>query len=390
MKIKGISRDLIDTMVQRGNQLGQGRQVGTIGFINEDGVIDCYNQIIDGGVSGLPHRHMLQEISHRDKASLIEMINSLPDNAVYIRTDPGQTGIIVSTSAINIFNLPVINIGVKHGQVAGIGILYPEERHFRLATRSENAQLDSLAAKNMEAEKKALEKVTKLRLEFLNISEELPIIDDNVSQNCQRAKEPWVIDRQEPASVEESFAKELVQKSLEVEPGREVAAFGRIDENGHITRCSEIVVGGMGYIPSRLLASSYKDITGLSLREFYSEKMPLDTAIVHTHPGGSGVMHMSDAMAGPGMWGRPIVAVGHDEKGDIKGVMAIKMQDRLFKLADENEYLEQQFFKVQKPEEEVKLRKRRYKIAQEFTDLCDQLELKVTREETEEKLAVSN
>lgn len=390
MKIQGISRDLVNTMVQRGNQLGQGRQVGTIGFINEDGVIDCYNQIIDGGVSGLPHRHMLQEISHRDKASLIEMINSLPDNAVYIRTDPGQTGIIVSTSAINIFNLPVINIGVKHGQVAGIGIVYPEERHFRLATRSENAQLDSLAAKNMEAEKKALEKVTKLRLEFLNISEELPIIDDNVSQNCQRAKKPWVINRQEPVSVEESFAKELVAKSLEVEPGREVAAFGKIDENGHITRCSEIVVGGMGYIPSRLLASSYKDITGLSLREFYSEKMPLDTAIVHTHPGGSGVMHMSDAMAGPGMWGRPIIAVGHDEKGDIKGVMTIKMQDRLFELADENEYLEQQFFKVQKPEEEVKLRKRRYKIAQEFTDLCDQLKLKSIEEETEEKLAVSN
>jgi len=390
VKIQGISRDLVNTMVQRGNQLGQGRQVGTIGFINEDGVIDCYNQIIDGGVSGLPHRHMLQEISHRDKASLIEMINSLPDNAVYIRTDPGQTGIIVSTSAINIFNLPVINIGVKHGQVAGIGIVYPEERHFRLATRSENAQLDSLAAKNMEAEKKALEKVTKLRLEFLNISEELPIIDDNVSQNCQRAKKPWVINRQEPVSVEESFAKELVAKSLEVEPGREVAAFGKIDENGHITRCSEIVVGGMGYIPSRLLASSYKDITGLSLREFYSEKMPLDTAIVHTHPGGSGVMHMSDAMAGPGMWGRPIIAVGHDEKGDIKGVMTIKMQDRLFELADENEYLEQQFFKVQKPEEEVKLRKRRYKIAQEFTDLCDQLKLKSIEEETEEKLAVSN
>lgn len=390
MKVKGISHDLIDTMVQRGNQLGQGRQVGTIGFINEEGVIDCYNEIIDGGVSGLPHRHMLQKISHRDKASLIEMINSLPDNAVYIRTDPGQTGIIVSTSAINIFNLPVVNIGVKHGQVAGIGILYPEEKHFRLATRSENAQLDSLAAKNMEAEKKALERVTKLRLEFLSISEELPIIEDNVTQNCQRAKEPWVIERQEPVSVEADFAEELVQRSLEVEPGREVAAFGRIDENGHITRCSDIVVGGMGYIPSRLLASSYKDITGLSLREFYSEKMPLKTAIVHTHPGGSGVMHMSDAMAGPGMWGRPIVAVGHDEKGDIKGAMMIKMQDRLFKLADENEFLEQQFFKVQKPEEEVKLRKRRYEIAQEFTDLCDQLELKVTEEEIKEKLVASN
>lgn len=377
MKVQGISNKLVEKMVQRGNQLGQGRQVGTIGFINSRGIIDCYNQIIDGGVSGLPYRHMLQEISHREHASLLEMINSLPDNAVFISTDPGQTGIIVSTSAINIFNLPKVNIGVKHGRVAGIGILYPEQSHFKLATRSERAQLDSLAAADMAAEREALKKVTSIRQSYLEISGELPVVsEEEVVQNCQRAKEPWIIQRQQPFSVDEKFAQELVDKSLNVEPGREVAAFGRIDEDGHITRCSEIVVGGMGYIPSRLLASSYADITGSSLREFYSDILPLNTAIVHTHPGGSGVMHMSDAMAGPGTWGRPIIAVGHNEKGTIKGVMAICPSDRLFILADENEELEQKFFEVEEPAEEVKIRKRRYKIAQEFTDLCEQLKLK--------------
>ena len=87
-------------------------------------------------------------------------------------------------------------------------------------------------------------------------------------------------------------------------------------------------------------------------------------------------MHMSDAMAGPGTWGRPIIAVGHDEDGQIKGVMAVQKSDRLFQLADENEELEQRFFEVEDPEAEVKLRKKRYSIAQEFTDLCQQLELR--------------
>jgi len=377
-RIQGISTQVVNRLVSRGNLLSQGRAVGAIGYVDSEGIISSYNHLTDGGVSGLPFRKLLDDISHHSSVSLLEMINSLPENAVYLATDPGQTGIVVNTRAINVFNLPVVKIGVKHQQVAGIGILYPEERHFELATRSEKAQLDSLAAKTMEEEKEALKKIARLRLKFLEISEKLPLVETKKSevQKVQRCQAGWRIPRQKLYSLEKSFARELVDKSLDVEPGREVAAFGEIDQEGHITRCSEIVVGGMGYIPSRLMASSYKKINNRSLREAYTELIPLNTAIVHTHPGGSGVMHMSDAMAGPGMWGRPIVAVGHNEKGEIKGVMAIGPNDKLFRLADENEELEQKFFEVDNPEEEAQLRKRRYKIAQEFTDICSQLEMK--------------
>ncbi len=376
MDIKGIAQPLVQKMVEQSNRLGQGRKVGTIGYVDEEGIISSHSRIIDGGVSGIPHRILLSEVSPQENASLLEMINSLSDNAVYITTDPGQTGLIISTSAINLFGMPVIKIGIKHQQVAGIGILKPQEKHFQLATRSEKAQLDSLAAKDMQAERKALKGVTKLRLKFLEMSGKLKSVEADVSQENQCCSEPWKVNRQDLVSVEEDFAQELVKKSLDTEPGREVAAYGKIDEEGHITRCSDIIVGGMGYIPSRLLANSYHEIKGMSLRKFYTEIMPENTAIVHTHPGGSGVMHMSDAMAGPGTWGRPIVAVGHDKTGEIKGVMAVRKSDKLFQLADENEALEQEFFRVEDPEAEVKLRKRRYNIAQEFTDLCRQLELR--------------
>jgi len=75
------------------------------------------------------------------------------------------------------------------------------------------------------------------------------------------------------------------------------------------------------------------------------------------------------------MWARPIMAIGHNKKGKIRGVSAIELSDRLCELADENEDLEQKFFEAETPEEELKIRKRRYKIAQEFTDLCKQVEL---------------
>jgi len=382
--IQGISKLVVEKLVNRSNKLSQGRPVGAIGYVDEEGIISSYNKLTDGGVSGLPFRKLLKNISAHDKASLLEMINSLPDNAVYLATDPGQTGIVVNTRAINVFNLPVVKIGVKHQQVAGIGILYPEKQHFELATRSEEAQLNSLAARTMDEEKEALKKIARLRLKFLDISSKLTMVEKKEENNTPLKKtctsnngdDAWQIPRHEVSSLEESFAQNLVEKSLAVEPGREVAAFGEIDDNGHITCCSEIIVGGMGYIPSRLMASSYKEINKRSLREAYTEIIPLNTVIVHTHPGGSGVMHMSDAMAGPGMWGRPIVAVGHDEKGNIKGAMSIEPQDKLFELAEEKEELEQRFFEVDNPEEEVKLRKRRYKIAQEFTDICEQLEIK--------------
>ncbi len=376
MKIRAIAESLVNDLIKRSNELGQGRKTAAIGYADKDGVVNRHSSFIEGGVSGIPHRVMMGKIDPREHASLLEMINSLPDSAVYVVTDPGQTGLITSTSAINLLNLPIIKIGIKHGERAGIGILHPGRKHFRLTTRNEKLKMESLAASTMEEEKEALRKVNRLKLKFLDISQVLESFPVEAEQENRSRDDLYSISRQPLESLAGEFARELVDKSLNTEPGREVAAYGRIDENGHITRSSEMIVGGMGYIPSRLLASAYEDIEGLSLREFYTDIIPENTAIVHTHPGGSGVMHMSDAMAGPGTWGRPIVAVGHDRNGNIKGVTAIRKSDSLFELADENEKLEQEFFQVENPEAEAKLRKRRYRIAQKFTDLCRELELR--------------
>lgn len=378
IEIKGIAKKIVEELVDRSNQLGEGRSVGTIGFVDDNGYIAGYNKIIDGGLSGLPYRKLLSNVSKNKYCSLMEMINQLPENAVIISTDPGETGIIVNTGGINIFNLPVIKVGVKNNSAVGVGILYPEKKNFNLASRSEKAQLDSLTALTMEAERKALKASTEIRLEYLHISGELPIIslDKNDYKEWKNNETDWEIPRINIKSIDKEFAQKLVDRSISIEQGREVAAFGKIDEDGSVKQTSKIVIGGMGYIPSRQLASSYQDIDDISLREAYTDVIPHDTVIVHTHPGGTGVMHMSDAMAGPGMWGRPIMAIGHNKKGEIKGASVIELTDRLCQLADENEDLEQKFFNVETSEEELKIRKRRYKIAQEFTDLCKQVELK--------------
>ena len=378
MEIKGIAEGIVDKLVLRSNQLGEGRSVGTIGFIDDEGYIASCSKIIDGGLSGLPYRMLLSEIAGERDCSLLEMINSLPENSVMISTDPGQTGIIVNTGGINIFNHPVIKVGVKNGEAVGVGVLYPDQENFNLASESEKAQLDSLGAFTMEDERKALKKSTEIRLKYLRISGELPIVSlDKDEYEIEIEDAPkWEIPQKEIKSIDQEFAQKLVEKSISIEQGREVAAFGIIDDEGHVTQASELVVGGMGYIPPRLLASSYENICDISLREAYTNVIPFNTVIVHTHPGGTGVMHMSDAMAGPGMWGRPIMAIGHNKKGEIKGASVIELTEELCKLADENEGLEQKFFKVETPEEEQKIRKRRYKIAQEFTELCKQVELK--------------
>lgn len=376
-EVKGIAEEIVNRLVVRSNELGEGRSVGTIAYLDEKGYISSYNKIINGGLSGLPYRLLLSEISKKNYCSLLEMINQLPDNAVIISTDPGESGIIVNTGGINIFNLPVVKVGLKNGSAVGVGILYPEKKNFNLATKSEKAQLDSLTAMSMEAEREALKISTQIKLKYLHISGELPIVSlekENYKENFHKEK-CWEIPRIDVKSIDEKFAQNLVDKSINIEQGREVAAFGEIKENGHVVQASDLVVGGMGYIPPRLLASSYYDIGDISLREAYTEIIPTNTTIVHTHPGGTGVMHMSDAMAGPGMWGRPIMAIGHNKKGKIRGVSVIELCDRLCNLADENEDLEQKFFEAETPEEELKIRKRRYKIAQEFTELCKQVEL---------------
>jgi len=374
LKINGIFEGIINVLVERGNTLGQGRSVGTIGFVDSNNCISAYSEIVDGGLSGLPYRKLLSRLVKRKNISLLELINQLPDNAVLISTEPGQTGIIVGTGGINIFNLPIVRIGVKNKKLVGVGVLYPEKDFFRLATQSEKAELDSLMALNMEDEREALRLSTEIKLKFLRISEELPIVKGNINDiPAKISNDIWEIPEYRVKRISRDFAEDLVAKSNSIEQGREVAALGIINDDGVIEQAGEIVIGGMGYVPSRLLASSYCDIDDISLREAYTNIIPKSTVIVHTHPGGTGVMHINDAMAGPGTWGRPIIAIGHNENGEIKGATVIEKSSKLFGLADENEILEGKFFRAETPEEELKIRKRRYGLAQEFTDLCNEI-----------------
>ncbi len=120
----------------------------------------------------------------------------------------------------------------------------------------------------------------------------------------------------------ESISKELVdalvKRSMEVEQGVEVGAICKLVD-GHVIPAGRIVTGGMGYLPSRRLASSYTEENGYSLREIYAHRIPLDTVIVHTHPGGTGVMHSGDAINGPDIFGRPIIAVGMIRQLRLRG-----------------------------------------------------------------------
>ncbi|SJZ63292.1 peptidase S7 [Selenihalanaerobacter shriftii] len=377
MTIEGIAKGIVQKLVDKSVELSQGRSAGTIGFLNGEGYVDTISEIVDGGISGLPYRMMLGKITDIDGRSLLEGINQLPDNAVIITTNPGKTGLIVDTGGINIFNLPVVSIGVKHSEEAGVGIVYPKDEYFNLATKSENIQIKRLAARDMDEEREILKESSKLRLKYLDVSEELNVTDvkEEKLEVASMSEEDWQIPRVEVNSIDEEFVNDLVQKSIEVEKGREVAAIGVI-EDGHVVRKGKLVVGGMGYVPSRMLASSFTDVNGISLREAYSKFIPNNVIIVHTHPGGTGVMHMGDAMAGPGTWGRPIIAIGHDKEGKVKGATVIELQNKVAELADEYEEVGQNFYDAETPEEEAKIRKRRFGIAQEYTDLCKPIKIK--------------
>jgi hypothetical protein len=377
MRVKGIAESIVNKLVTRSNHLSQGRAVGGLGFINQEGYIDSITELVDGGVSGLPYRKILSKVAKIEGESLLELMNQLPDNTVLITTNPGKTGLIVDTGGINTINQPLVSIGVKMGEIAGVGIIYPQDHLFELTTRSEEIKLKRLAAKTMVEEREVLKEHSQTKVEYLEICEELeevdiPEVDADVNP---KPESEWQIKSVAVDSIAEEFAADLVEKSITVEQGREVAALGKI-EDGHIVQLGEIVVGGMGYVPSRLLASSYTDISGMSLREAYSTKIPNNVAIVHTHPGGTGVMHMGDAMAGPVTWGRPVVAIGHDKDGEIKGSTVIELLAEGMDLADEYEELGQEFYQAETPEEEAGIRKRRFGIAQEYTDLCKSIELK--------------
>jgi len=377
MTVNGISKQIVDKLVDRSIELSQGRSVGAIGFVNQEGYIDSMSEIVNGGISGLPYRMLLGKVTSIKGKSLLEAINQLPDNAVLITTNPGKTGLIVDTGGINIFNLPVVSLGVKQFEEAGVGIVYPKGEYFDLATKSEQIQIKRLAAKDMDEERDILKESSRLRLNYLDISQELEVLEREESELSitDIPNEEWELERFEVNSIDKEFVQELVDKSIEVEQGREVAAMGII-EDGHVVKKGEIVVGGMGYVPSRMLASSFTDISGISLREAYSETIPENVIIVHTHPGGTGVMHMGDAMAGPGTWGRAIIAIGHDKDGQVKGATVIETQDKVTDLADEYEEVGQKYYEVDTPEEEAKIRKRRFGIAQEYTDLCKPIEIK--------------
>lgn len=377
-KIKGISQVIVNILLERSNKLGQGRSVGVLGFVDKQGIISSYAKVVNGGQSSLPFNKLLATVLGEKSSPLLEKINCLADNTVIISTAPGKTGVIISTGGINIFDLPVVKIGIKHKKAVGVGILYPESKLFTLASISEKEQLNSLAAINMEEERQAMRSLTELRLQYLDISKELPILDIPAKEGdiLNKVNEKRILPEYGVKSLDKNFAQRLVDKSIEVEQGREVAAFGIIDKKGHVKQASELVVGGMGYVPARMLVSSYQDISTISLRQAYTNIIPLNAVIVHTHPGGTGVMHMGDAMAGPGTWGRPIVAIGHNELGQVKGATVIEFSSKISTLNNEYETIEEEFFMVESSEEEAKLRKRKYEIAQEFTDFCQEIIIK--------------
>lgn len=375
MKVKGIAQPIVDRLVERSNELGQGRGCGAIGLMDEEGYISAVSEIMDGGISGLPFRKLMSSLVEMEGQSILEGINQLPDNIVILSTDPGKTGVIVSTGAINLFNVPVVSVGIKNERMVGIGILYPQEHLFELATRSEEVQIDILGATNMEEERELMKKSAELRLQYLEISEEISVADI-AEQEFSITPRQWDLNRIQVNSIDKAFADALVSKSSSIEQGREVAAMGMVNENGHVTQNGDIVVGGMGYVPSRLLASSSVHVNGKSLRQVYTEDVPENAIIVHTHPGGTGVMHMGDAMAGPGTWGRPIIAIGHDRHGEVKGATVIELDPRVAELADDYEEVGQKFFLATTPIEEAEIRKKRFAIVQEYTDLCKPIEIK--------------
>jgi len=254
--------------------------------------------------------------------------------------------------------------------------VYPKPEYFDLSTKSEEMNIATLATSTMDEEKDVLRTNHELSLKYLEVSEELPQIKiDLKNVNGEKKGEIWILRKLSVKSIDKNLAAAMVNESIKIGQGREVAAIGIIDENGHVTGKGKIIAGGIGYVPSRLLASSYTDISGKSLRVIYSNDIPDNAIIIHTHPGGTGVMHIGDANAGPGTWGRPIIAIGHDKDGNIRGATVIEKANRIFELTDEDESLNNKFFDAETTQEESEIRNRKFAIAQEFTDLCKPIEL---------------
>lgn len=377
-EVRGIADYIVNKLVDTTREISQGRNVGCFGFVNDQGIVDRITPVPEGGLSGIPLRKLLGHITDMKGKSVIEGLEAIPDNSVFISTRPGKTGLITDVTAADFFNMPVIAIGVKHGELAGVGIVFPRAKYFDMATESEKVELRILAARTAEEEKEVLRENTELSLKYLEISVRLEMTEiPELPPYTRENPKEWKLPQHKVNSISREFAEKLVSRSTEVGQGREVAAMGKIDENGHIVQEGEIVVGGIGYVPSRMLASSSVDISGKSLRDIYANEVSPDAVIVHTHPGGTGVMHMGDATAGPGSWGRPIVAIGHDSAGKVRGATVIEAVNDVYRFADEDEELGQKFFEAETPQEEAEIRNRKFGVAQEYTNLCKPIEIRL-------------
>jgi len=374
--VKGIAGYIVDGLIQRTNKLGEGRGAGCFGVANDEGIVDRISPIIDGGISGLPLRMLLSQLTPMKGRCTLEGLQSLPDNAVLVLTRPGRTGLITDVGGIDFFDVPIVAIGVKENKRVGVGVIHPEKRHFDLATESEELDLSTLKAMSVGEEREVLRRSNRLGLEFLELSAELPVVDVPEKPPVEyHSDHEWTLPRFEVTALDQSLAQQLVEKSIEVGQGREVAVIGEVNGDGKVVTAGKLVAGGMGYVPSRLLASSVVKVDGKPLREIYANMVSPNAVVVHTHPGGSGVMHMGDAQAVPGTWGRPIIAVGHDKDGTIRGATVLTVMEKLFDLADEDERLSQEFFEARTTEAETDVRNRKFGIAQEYTNLCKQIEI---------------
>ena len=229
----------------------------------------------------------------------------------------------------------------------------------------------------MEEEKEVLRQSNELAFRYLDVGEELEIVElpEAPFAKIKLLTKDWNLPRLIVHALNKKLAEQLVARSIEIGQGREVAVLGILDGNGTVRPRGKIVSGGMGFVPSRLLASSITDIRGKSLQTIYSDYVSAEAVIVHTHPGGTGVMHIGDALAGPGTWGRPIIAIGHDKNGQIRGATVVEVTDKLFDLADEDEILSSRFFEATTPVEEAEIRNRKFGIAQDYTGLSKPIEI---------------
>jgi len=373
MKIKGIATSIVDRLLAKTVELGQGRVAGLIAFVNAEGYIDSAAEMVFG--EGVSLRKVLSKISTEQDLTLFELINLLPKNAVLVKTDPGSTGIIEHPIGVDLLNIPIVKIGVKMGRKSGIGIVYPDSKIFDLISHEEDLELKKLTVKTMEEEHALVEEIYDLNHEFLKFYQKLAEVDiPEIEFDLKQIKALLRLETIEINSIDRELVEELVNKSMEVEQGVEVGTIAKVID-GHVLRAGELVTGGIGYVPSRKLSSSYTDITGISSLEVYSKHIPLDTVIVHTHPGGTGVMHSGDAENGPDLFGRPIIAIGHDQKGQIKGATVIEVSEKLAKLDGEYSYANDMYSEAETVDEEIKYRNMMHDIDKEYTKLSKPIEI---------------